>query len=137
MIDEATEQLADLNQRSEQVRREAGKITADARKRAQETVQAAERQAANLLENSNKQARERARELETRTLAEQQAAEQRLTAVRDERDQIEAYLEQMRELVGRMPLMSSKKQESQESTQGNAPKQGTAPKQGASRPQNG
>jgi len=106
-------------------------------------VQAAERQAANLLENSNKQARERARELETRTLAEQQAAEQRLTAVRDERDQIEAYLEQMRELVGRMPLMSSKNQEPQAPAQGNTQKQGTgtkqnsAPKTGAPRSQNG
>lgn len=116
MIDEATEQLADLNQRSEQVRREAGKITADARKRAQETIQSAERQAANLLENANKQARERARELEARTLAEEQAAEQRLAAVRDERDQIEGYLEQMQELFTRIPLKSSKKGQAEATT---------------------
>jgi hypothetical protein len=133
MIDEATEQLADLNQRSEQVRREAGKIMADARKRAQETVQAAERQAANLLENANKQARERARELEARTLAEEQAAEQRLIAVRDERDQIEAYLEQMQELFSRMPLMSGKKGGANEAEQKPAAKADEA-KPNASKP---
>ena len=96
------------------MRREASKITADARKRAQETIQSAETQAANLLENSNRQARERARELEARTRAEQEAAEAHLQKVRDERDQIEGYLEQMRQLVGRLP--SSKPSETEPET---------------------
>ena len=104
LIDDATEQLADLNQRSELVRRESGKIMADARRRAQETVEQAERHAADLLDNSHNQARERGAEVEARTRAALEETESQLATLREQRDEIEAHIQNLRAMFAGGPF---------------------------------